>query len=93
MGTHGFCLTWKTERKAVLDVVVVIVFFLGLCQLVAVECFLFTIRKSFTACRCCDVLSPPPSASLLLLLPLSLENVTVLQLAVSISLPLYALSL
>lgn len=42
MGTHGFCLTWKTERKAVLDVVVVIVFFLGLCQLVAVECFLFT---------------------------------------------------
>lgn len=89
MGTHGFCLTWKTERKAVLDVVVVIVFFLGLCQLVAVECFLFTIRKSFTACRCCDVLSPPLSLRLLFFL----ENVTVLQLAVSISLPLNALSL
>lgn len=45
MGTHGFCLTWKTERKAVYVVVVVVIvffFFLGLCQLVAVECFLFT---------------------------------------------------
>lgn len=92
MGTHGFCLTWKTERKAVYVVVVIVFFFGSLSACCRGMFFVYQFVKvslPADAVMCYLHLT----VSLYLSLSLSLENVTVLQLANSISLPLNALSL
>lgn len=94
MGTHGFCLTWKTERKAVyvVDVIVFFFFFGSLSACCRGMFFVYQfVKVSLPADAVMCYLHLTVSVSLSL--SFSLENVTVLQLANSISLPLNALSL